>query len=318
MHPLISVIVPIYNVGAYLSECLDSILTQSYLNLEILLIDDGSTDACPQICDRYARKDNRIRVVHQKNGGLSHARNVGMELASGSFLSFIDADDTIRRNFIEMLYTACFDTGASLSMCTFYRDAEFAKKAGEPYRVCGSYEASRALFLDSSGFYGIVCNKLYKRELFENIRFPEGKIHEDEFVVYRIFWKCGKCAIVDLPLYFYRKRYESISEQPFSQKNMDKALAYQEKIQFYSEEQAAELVTLAQASYCYFLRTNIRNICRLRMPEKHWGRALMAAYWFVLKSKDTSWKKKISLSLFMLFPWGYQRLKDVYRWILYR
>lgn len=318
MDPLISIVVPVYNVGIYLSECLESILNQSYTNLEILLIDDGSTDASPEICDQYAAQDRRIRVVHQKNKGLSCARNVGAALAGGAFLSFIDSDDAVCKKFIEALYVACLTTGASLSMCAFYRDEDNAKKTKGQARVCDGYTLSRELFHDASGFYGIICNKLYKKELFEGIQFPEGKIHEDEFVMYQIFWKCEKCAILDFPLYFYRKRDGSISEMPFSHRSMDRALAYQKQIQFYSEKHAAGLVALAEASYCYFLRANLRNIAGIQLPVKYWREEMFAAYRFVLISKDAPWKKKILLSLFMMFPWSYQKIKDIYVWILHR
>lgn len=221
-NELISVIVPIYNVEKYLHRCVDSILGQTYHNLEIILIDDGSPDNCSIICDEYAQKDYRIRVVHKTNGGLSDARNVGIEAATGEYLMFVDSDDFIAANMIEKLYHALLVNNADISICNFkYVDENGASILFNPRFsnsklpiqdgvISGTDILKEKLFATKCWYWVVAWNKLYKKSIFSEIRYPVGKIHEDEFVIHAILMKCDKVACVSEMLYYYVQRSDSI------------------------------------------------------------------------------------------------------------
>ncbi|MBR2339971.1 MAG: glycosyltransferase [Clostridia bacterium] len=216
MEPLISVIVPVYNVEKYLRKCVDSIIAQTYKNLEIILVDDGSPDNCGAICDEYEEKDGRIKVIHKENGGLSSARNAGLDIASGEYIGFIDSDDFISPRMYERLYDAIKRAGADLCKCDFLRFSEgqdmeeaIAEETLAEERVyCG--EDVLDAFSNGGVTFVTAVNKLYKKELWNDIRFPYGKLHEDEFVAHRIYDKCMSIVSISDCLYYYLQRSESI------------------------------------------------------------------------------------------------------------
>lgn len=224
MQHLISVIVPIYNVEKYLSKCVDSIINQTYNNLEIILVDDGSPDNCPKICDEYAKKDDRIKVIHKENGGLSDARNAGMKIATGEYISFIDSDDYISNNFIETLYSAMKAENSDIIECDIVRFEE----GTEPYFENGkgeinsfTTEKALSLLIAENKFHQYVWNKLYKAEFVLNIQFTKGKLNEDEFWTYRIFGQAEKVTKINKPMYFYLQRGGSIMGESFNLRRLD-------------------------------------------------------------------------------------------------
>jgi len=301
-HPKISVIIPIYKTEPYLRKCLDSVVYQTYRNLEVILVDDGSPDNCGVICDEYAIKDERVRVVHKKNGGLSSARNTGLEIMSGDWVSFVDSDDTVRADFIEQLYSACKTAKADLAMCASCTEYEQLGKGSASFKLYNGLEMCGALCSDRSGDFGVAWNKLYARKLFEGIRFPTGRIHEDEAVVYQLFWRAKRCVVLDHKLYFYRQRIGSIVRSPFSIRNLDAATAYQERIRFYDDHGEQALSDYTKATYCYFLRKNIGEIYKVTDQPEYWRRELWSAYRGVLRSNYAPAKKKLGLTLHMLSP----------------
>lgn len=224
----ISIIVPIYMVENYLSECIESIIHQTYSNLEIILVNDGSTDKCPQICEDYAKRDSRIVVINKPNGGLSDARNAGIDYATGEYLMFVDSDDYIALNMVELLYNVLKDVDADMSICNFKYvsdelDVDF-KNCNLPIKdeiLTGKDILLKKMFQHRGGYWVIACNKLYKRKLFENVRFAIGKIHEDEFIIHQILLQCQRVACVSEMLYFYRQRNTSIIGQAVSLKRLD-------------------------------------------------------------------------------------------------
>ena len=211
MKPLISVIVPIYNVEKYIKQCIDSILMQTYKNLEIILVDDGSPDNCPQICDEYAKKDSRVRVIHKKNGGLSDARNVALDIAQGEFIGFVDSDDWISADMFEYLLEALTGYQADISCCETVNVYKYRMqyKNLKHDMVYSAKDALQELFSDHMENYA--WNKLYKAELWENIRFPVGKNFEDILTIYKTFEKCEKIVTLKEAKYYYRRREDSIS-----------------------------------------------------------------------------------------------------------
>ena len=224
----ISVIVPVYNTAEYLSVCVNSILGQTYQDLEILLIDDGSTDGSGAMCDAYAAEHARVRVIHQPNGGMSIARNTGLNAAGGAFISFVDSDDYIHPRFLESLKNAIdfFDTDAA--ECDFTRVHETV-----PFEPISSLriEVSDTEKLVSSlarfNMYGpvrshwpVIWNKLYRRAFIQDLRFVEGIMHEDEFFINDLVFKFPKIALIAEPLYFYRRRPGSVMSYPIEEKRL--------------------------------------------------------------------------------------------------
>ena len=212
-NDLISVIVPVYKVEPYLDRCVRSIVDQTYQNLEIILVDDGSPDNCPAMCDAWAGRDGRIRVIHKPNGGLSDARNAGMAAAAGEYIAFVDSDDWISGEFLELLHRAMMETEADLAACdaaAVCGAEEIPALTGTPCITAHTRQEAMADLARGKGFRAVAWNKLYKRSLLDNEAFPVGKLHEDEFFTYRVIDKCARLAYVDRPLYYYFQREGSI------------------------------------------------------------------------------------------------------------
>ncbi len=221
---LISVIVPIYKVEPYLDRCVQSIVEQTFKNLEIILVDDGSPDACPAMCDAWAEKDSRIKVIHKENGGLSDARNAGLAVATGEYIGFIDSDDYIAPEFLTELYDAMAQTGADIAECaTAYVDEDgniLRQRNVAPVAQMDKLEALRRLVLED-GIYQTVWNKLYRRAVINGILFEKGKYHEDDFWTYQVFDRMEKLAVVDRPMYYYLQRAGSIIGAGYTVKRLD-------------------------------------------------------------------------------------------------
>ena len=243
MHDLISVIIPVYKVEKYLCRCVDSVLEQTYTNMEIILVDDGSSDNCPVMCDEYARQDSRVKVIHQENAGLSGARNAGIDMAQGQWLAFVDSDDYLTADFLERLYQACVDTGSSLSLCRweYVRGETIPEHGTGETRVYTGREMLANLYVPDGAYFVVAWNKLYRKELFEDIRYPLGRIHEDEATTYRIYDKVKKAAYVDRSLYGYFVTPVSIT-RGFNPKRMDWVTAVAERLDFFEQKGYTELM----------------------------------------------------------------------------
>ena len=214
----VSIIIPVYNVERYLDRCVESVLRQSYSNFEVLLVDDGSPDNCGAMCDRWAEKDARIRVIHKENGGLSDARNAGLAAAAGNLIAFADSDDFIAADMIEKLFHALAANDADLSICNFH----YVDETGAPLADMNRYLAIRDEVLSGTeaitnmqlerdgGDYDMAWNKLYKKDLFSDIRFPVGKLCEDGFISHRLLGKCARVACISDVCYYYTQRGGSI------------------------------------------------------------------------------------------------------------
>lgn len=218
---LISIIIPVYNIQDYLVCCIESVLAQTYDNLEILLVDDGSTDSSGSICDSYADKDTRIRVIHKDNGGLSDARNIGIYSALGAYIFFLDGDDAISSFTISKLYNAfCDDVDIAIGeMKQFKSTLPQSREKRCNVTVIGYVEAIRRMLLHE-GIGHEAWGKLYRRRLWNDVSFPKGLLYEDYATTYKIFTKANKVSIVDEQLYWYRIRGGSIMKSKVTQNNM--------------------------------------------------------------------------------------------------
>ena len=221
-EPLISLIVPVYKVEEYLDKCVESIVNQTYKNLEIILVDDGSPDNCPKMCDEWAKKDKRIKVIHKENGGLSDARNTGIDIAKGEYITFIDSDDYIEYNYVDFLYKNLDENKADISMgkqYVRYPEKVINTGSGKVYIVNPHDCFDKLLYGEDFDVSATI--KLYKKELFKTIRFPKGRIYEDAATTYKLIDKSKKIVLNSMPIYNYMIRRDSISNNHFSLTKMD-------------------------------------------------------------------------------------------------
>ncbi len=256
---LISVIVPVYKVEAYLDHCVQSIIDQTYKNLEIILVDDGSPDRCPQKCDEWAKKDSRVRVIHKKNGGLSDARNAGLEIAQGSYICFVDSDDWVDTHYIEYLYQGIRQSGAEISACdiriVYDHDADTPTDIAPFQFVINTPESAIGTLIKGHTYRAVAWNKLYSAKLLESESFAVGKYNEDEFFTYRILAKANSTAYINIPLYNYLQRSGSIMST-FNIRRLDALEAYANRLSLFKEKypqlyiEDSATFSIACANFC--------------------------------------------------------------------
>ena len=223
-QPLISVIVPVYMVSDYLDRCIKSLIIQKYSNFELILVDDGSPDDCSLKCDEWTEKDARIKVIHKPNGGQAEARNYGMKIARGEFVSFIDSDDYVSDDFLEVLLYNALEYNSDITVCDFsklYESGEFEKYQDDrAVSIFFTAEGLSALITENP-FHLHVWDKLYKRKVIQDIQYDVGKIHEDVFWLYRCFGSAERIIKINHTLYFYLQRKSSTTGQGYSLKSLD-------------------------------------------------------------------------------------------------
>lgn len=244
---MISVIVPIYKVEAYLYRCVDSLLAQTYQNFELILVDDGSPDGCGRICDEYALRDQRVRVIHKCNGGLSDARNAGLECAQGAYIAFVDSDDWVSPLYLEGLLRGLSAANADICDCRIIRthtEEVFAPLMSAVPEVYDTEAALGGLICDDL-FHQHVWNKLYRTEVIGNIRFPKGKLHEDEFWTYQVFGNAARVAKIPDVLYCYYQHPDSIMGATFNLRRLD-ALEAKAQRQIYIQSSYPGLAAAAE------------------------------------------------------------------------
>ena len=258
--PQISVIVPVYNVEKYIDRCVRSILGQTYSDFELILVDDGSPDNAPAMCDEWATKDSRIRVIHKENGGLSSARNAGIQAATGEYLIFIDSDDVIHPDCLRILMTCIQNTGAEIAMGRFTRFHEenvvedrFLPWNGECV-TRNNLETLDCFFDDLENLPSLVsaCGTLWHRQLFDGLTFPVGRLFEDEFTTYKLYHKSTKVVFVDAVLYYYFDNSNGITRNLTIEKRFDEYDAQWERLEYFGEHALKELQGKAAMT---FLRT---------------------------------------------------------------
>lgn len=272
MGDVISVIVPVYNVEDYLSKCLDSILNQTFVSFELILVNDGSTDRSGKICDEYAQLDKRIKVIHQINGGLSNARNSGIDIAIGNYFSFVDSDDWIDENMLFEMHQQAIQHNADIVIAGHFivnLDEKIEERIKvKIQRILNRIEAT-LLILGDEEIHSFAWDKLYKRELFEDIRYPEGRVFEDTATTYKLFNKADILVQMNQAYYYYLRRESGICLSPELSKEMkrkeDNFSAFLERYEF----------TVLNQEY-----TNMIDICQEKVFEQ--GRQLIH---FIVKNK---------------------------------
>lgn len=333
--PTISIIVPVYDVELYIQQCIDSIRRQTYPELEIILVDDGSPDNCGVICDENSARDSRITVLHKENGGLSSARNCGIEAAAGKYIAFVDGDDAIHPQYIEILAGMCAQYGCDIAQCGFLAVAEDSVKLPvNPCQFLDLYSGREALGKmcqrGEAVKYSVAWNKLYRRELFEDIRYPEGRIHEDEFITYRLLWKAEKIAVTNQYLYYYLQRPTSIMGREFGIERLDVLAAFKERLDFFREQGLEKEYSATLRKYVYLLKKDYallkehvkgcENICARLQEEKEKIEKRFPAVMEeriedvpsqVQMEKDCSYPKDAKIVLYGAGKWG----RIYYQWI---
>ena len=272
----ISVIVPVYKVETYLHRCVDSILNQSFRDFELILVDDGSPDNCGSICDDYAGQDHRIRVIHQENGGLSAARNAGLDWvfahSKSTWLTFVDSDDWVSPEYLHLLYQAVLNTGCRISACGLFRTS------GEGLPEALRQQPER---LDAEAYYcspyihggvtAVACSKLYHRSLFQNLRFPVGKLHEDELTTYLAVYQAGAVAVIQGQLYAYFQNPTGIMLSQWNPKRMHLLEAMEQQIAYAKQRGYPGLLRKASEQYVYCAYEQLNAAAALPEQRRFWG-----------------------------------------------
>lgn len=319
---LISIIIPVYNVEKYLNQCIESVVNQTYSNLEIILIDDGSPDNCPMICDEWGKRDNRITVIHKKNGGLSSARNAGLAIAHGDFIGFVDSDDFVESDMYERLLNAIKINNADIACCGRNLVNENGVKTGVIYtsdniRIYTESDVIKNLF------YGInydeaIWDKIYHKEFFDNIKFPEGEINEDIVLMVKKFINIAKLVHIGEAKYNYRFNLQGITKSSYSSKKRD-TLNHINYIKKYVSENHKELLAdyfFLQARYS---KNQLISILISKKAKKEFREDYIAyrhllneAIKYVIASKIICKKEKIYMLLLKYRLWGFcYKLKNL-------
>lgn len=316
--PLVSVLVPAYQAEKHIEKCLTSIVSQTWANLEIIIVDDGSKDRTGEIADGFAERDKRIRVIHKENAGVAAARNTLLEASNGDYILQVDADDYISPKAVETLYKTMIDTQADLCVCTMTTgdrsDYAFPENDHRKVEVLEGIEKFRKLF-DDRKFDSIVpWEKLYKRELFQGLRYPDGKIHEDEHLAHYILDRAKRVTYTNDVLFYYTAEKKGITKSSFSLKRLDCVPALLDRIRFFEKYGDAGLLRLVYIDFLKRFQYYYYGI-RYHFPEKtelrqklfdHYATVYRKAH----KKHMLSQVQKVLFGLFIISPWlNYQARK---------
>ncbi len=307
-YPKISVIVPIYNVEKYLDKCIESIVNQTYQNLEILLVDDGSPDNCPRICDKWAKRDSRIRVIHKKNGGVSTSRNAGLDAATGDYIGFVDGDDIISPDMYQTLYTTLIKNNVQISFCSFCSlDENFNKRnVGRLFsptpKVYSSDDILKEIFVSIDCHLVSLCNKLFQKQLFDGLRFPEGRVFEDWTLAPIIYSKAEKLYFVPKKYYCYIIHQGSIVRTKTIKRYYDCVLADYDHYKYFNHQS----ITDYNDKIVFIIWADFRKMCKTYRPSRTNRQMLNDAY-----KKCCEVRKSKKGALFYHFPNTIRILADI-------
>ena len=314
----ISIVIPVYNAQKYLNKCFECLMNQSFTDFEAIFIDDGSIDASGAILDGFAEKDLRIRVVHQKNGGASAARNTGLGIATGKYISFIDADDLFHKDYLKSLYEAAEETDADIVQCGYKRVTENecdnfafttmnAEMSGNE-KCFSNTEFLNKIYTSEAVDSIVLWNKIYRREIFDGILFHEGIMFEDELFSAKVIYAASKIVRISQVLYFYLYNEESVMNRTYSYRMLDILTALQLRMDFYKEHGLKSLYEKDSYKYLYKILLNYYEIDKLSDEHKDVLKDLKNKYWKkYAESLSFQWslKRKAMMFFFGLFPKKY-------------
>lgn len=305
MCNLVSIVVPIYNVEQYLNKCINSIVNQTYKKLEIILIDDGSLDSCPRICDEWKGKDERIKVVHKKNGGLSDARNIGINISNGKYIFFVDSDDWIEKNTVEIMLETLEKNNADICCAGIFCEYPDKTIINNVEHLNGDSELFYKKLYDNTKYPVSAWNKLYKKELWNKLSFPVGKLCEDAFTTYQLIDKAHKIIQIETPLYHYNIRANSIMTTEFNKKRMDEEEAWRMNYKFI-EKNYPHLKRIAYDFYLQKVYTLIKYIPQSKRNDefkseyKFLKKILKENYIYIILKSGINLKFKIKFAVCFL------------------
>lgn len=267
----ISVIVPVYKVEKFLHRCVDSILGQSFRDFELILVDDGSPDHCGAICEDYAARDPRVHVIHQKNGGLSAARNTGidyvMKESSSHWLAFVDSDDWVHPEYLKMLYTTAEQTLCKISACGFFRTEGETFPEEQDYSILSMDADDYYCGQMHDGVTAVAWNKLYHRSLFKKLRYPIGKLHEDEFTTYLAIYQAGKIGVTPARMYAYYQNPDGIMRSDWNPRRMHVLEAFEQQISFANAHNNVRLERKITEQYIYSVYEHLNKAAVIYRKE---------------------------------------------------
>ena len=309
--PILSIIVPIYNVEDYLERCIKSILNQTFSDFELILVDDGSTDSSPKICNEFKVKDKRVQVINKKKGGVSSARNEGIKIAKGEYIGFVDSDDFINKNMYKILYENAKQYDADISICSFeyvsyntsLRDDNV--KINNSVIIYNNIESLEKLYGDESIKFIVPWNKVYRRSLFFDIRYDVGKTNEDEFIIHKLFYKSNKVVSCSKKLYYYFENDKSIMRKKFNVNRIDVIEAMEKRMSFFREKALTELEYKTQNMFLYYFfpyyykaKFELKDSNCLKKMKKQFKRN----YKYLLKNPNYNLKAKVLWLTFIVNP----------------
>lgn len=307
MNPKVSIVVPIYNVDKYLPRCLNSLIRQTYTNLEIILVDDGSIDNCSNICDDYAKSDNRIIVIHKKNGGLSDARNVGFTKSCGEYVCFVDSDDFVDPNYVKCLLDICLGYACDIAICEFCTTSknEFSVLNEKiQLQIYSGIDMISELYGDLYLNTVVAWNKMYKREIIIGIKYPENLFYEDEATTCQFLFRAKRVGLCNQKLYFYFIRENSITNSMLSEKKMtDKLVALKKRMNFLKSVQLMEYYSMDNLIYLKQISTNFseaKNISNNNYQKKM--KTLFRKEYYKADKSSWSLKNRFSMIVYLIFP----------------
>ncbi len=304
-NDLISVIIPVYKVEKYLDKCVQSVVEQTYKNLEIILVDDGSPDGCPAMCDEWAKKDSRIKVIHKENGGPSDARNVALDIAKGDYIMFLDSDDYVDLKVCEVLLGLSKEHEADVAICNFYQVFEnepFEEKPNKReilkvYERESRFEPLKYFCIQTIVAWG----KLYKKNIFKNIRYPKGKLNEDEYVVHKYLYEAKKIVYTSQKLWYYLKREGSIMSRLSKVYEKSNLEPFRERIDYFIEKGVDEdTIAFACTSYLRHLLYGFNKV-NITKEDKRYLNSEYKKIFKKINWKYVSFNRKVWIFAYKLF-----------------
>lgn len=304
----IDVIVPVYKVEAYLHQCVDSILMQTYTDWHLILVDDGSPDSCGEICDEYAKKDRRITVIHKENGGLSSARNAGLDIATADYICFIDSDDYVHPEMLEKLYERVTECDADIGICNICRVDETGKAIDSmnnntPFveEIWPGIKAFEKVYQPYGYYYIVVWNKIYRREIFRDIRFPLQKLHEDEAVFHQMFFEAKQVVCIQDKCYYYRQRGGSLVTVQNIKDKIDLIEALWQRNEF-SERNDFKVLGDGTKASLWYVTMSLDEVSNVDKQMVNLNRKkLRALIPWLLRTSRYSFAKKVQKLLWLTF-----------------
>ena len=319
----ISIIVPVYNSEKYLRRCIESILSQTFRNFEIILIDDGSNDGSGGICDDYSRNFDNIHTIHQKNSGAATARNTGIDWvkknSESRYINFVDADDWLHPEMLEILIRNSDEKKNRMVVCGYTITEKYSNKFSDCNIKPQKYSPSDFLVKRSNVCHMPVC-KLLDVKLFESYRFPDGKLYEDVFLMYKLFYACDEIFFVDFPLYFYFKNPESSMNSSYSLKKLDEVEAGEEQVEFFKEKNDEQNLIQSYRRLMYYYSEHIPKLMQLPEGKPYAAKLKRKLAWLLITKarlcsvsvRNNTQYYETAFPVFMYFYWRLRKIWEIF------